>query len=157
MKKVKLMTGKLPVFAQKEAMPLNSGSWLTHFYAPFLKFDIALLLIPITQHLSCQQYFHNNQRFPLVLYSNQWLTLRISYLVEGTFNKKKAQEGPNIVNTFVACSTDHVVDILPVVEGDELEGGEHGPQQVVETREAEVGILADTVETNEAVGTRSEF
>ena len=77
--------------------------------------------------------------------------MRISYLVEGTFNKK------NIVKTFAASSTDHVVDILPVVEGDELEGGEHGPQPVVETREAEVGILADAVETNEAVGTRSEF
>ena len=64
---------------------------------------------------------------------------------------------PKWVRIFVASFTDHVVDILPVVEGDELEGGQHGPQQVVETREAEVGILADTVEANEAVGTRSEF
>lgn len=79
-------------------------------------------------------------------------------LVVGTFNKKNAKiMGPNTVKTFVASSTDHVVDILPVVEGDELEGGQHGPQQVVETREAEVGILADAVEANEAVGTRSEF
>ena len=51
----------------------------------------------------------------------------------------------------------HVVHILPVVQGDQLEGCQHGPQQVVETREAEVGILADAVEANEAVGTRSEF
>ena len=29
----------------------------------------------------------------------------------------------------------HVVDVLPVVEGDELKGGEHTPQQVVEAGE----------------------
>ena len=52
---------------------------------------------------------------------------------------------------------DHVVDILPVVEGDQLEGGEHGPQQVVKTREPIVGILSDAAETHEPVRTRSEF
>ena len=65
--------------------------------------------------------------------------------------------GPNSVNTFAASSTDHVVDILPVVEGDELEGGQHGPQQVVKTCEPEVWILPDTAETDEPVRTRSEF
>ena len=52
---------------------------------------------------------------------------------------------------------DHVVDILPVVEGDQLEGGEHGPQQVVKTCEPIVGILSDAAETDEPVRTRSEF
>ena len=52
---------------------------------------------------------------------------------------------------------DHVVHVLPVVKGDQLEGGQHGPQQVVKTCEPEVWILPDTAETDEPVRTRSEF
>lgn len=38
------------------------------------------------------------------------------------------EEGGNL-------SSYHVVDVLPVVESDELKGGEHTPQQVVEAGE----------------------
>lgn len=43
-----------------------------------------------------------------------------------------------------------VVHVLPVVEGDELEGGEHGPQKVVEARVAVIRVWAHA-ETREAL------
>lgn len=36
-----------------------------------------------------------------------------------------------------------IVDILPEVESDELEGGEHGPEEVVEAGVAIVWVAAD--------------
>ena len=51
----------------------------------------------------------------------------------------------------------HVVHILPVVEGDQLEGCQHGPQQVVEAGEAVIWIFSNTAETDETVRTGSEF
>lgn len=45
-------------------------------------------------------------------------------------------------NVDVVMSTHHVVDVLPVVEGNELEGGEHGPEEVVEIGVAVVRVLA---------------
>ena len=58
---------------------------------------------------------------------------------------------------WAAGGHDHVVHVLPVVEGDQLEGGEHGPQKVVKTCEPIVGIPTDAAETDEPVRTRSEF
>ena len=51
----------------------------------------------------------------------------------------------------------HVVHILPVVEGDQLEGRQHGPQQVVEAGESVIWIFSNTAETDETVRTGSEF
>lgn len=39
--------------------------------------------------------------------------------------------------------THHVVDVLPVVERDQLERGEHGPQEVVEVGEPVVRIFTN--------------
>ena len=50
----------------------------------------------------------------------------------------------------------HVVDVLPVVQGDELEGGEHGPQQVVEACEAVVRIFPNAVKAHKTVRTGPE-
>ena len=50
----------------------------------------------------------------------------------------------------------HVVDVLPVVERDQLEGGEHAPQQVVEAGEPVVGVLSNAVQAGVAVGTGPE-
>ena len=50
----------------------------------------------------------------------------------------------------------HIINVLPVVERDELEGGEHGPQQVVEAGVPVVRILSDTSQTHVPVGTRSK-
>ncbi len=47
----------------------------------------------------------------------------------------------------------HVVDILPVVEGDELEGGEHGPEQVVKAGEPVVGVAAYAAQAGVAMRT----
>ena len=47
---------------------------------------------------------------------------------EGDFVDDEEEEGGNL-------SSYHVVDVLPVVESDELKGGEHTPQQVVEAGE----------------------
>ena len=49
--------------------------------------------------------------------------------------------------------TYHVVDVLPKVEGDELEGGEHGPQEVVEARVAKVGVVPDVGQAHVALRT----
>ena len=51
----------------------------------------------------------------------------------------------------------HIVHILPVVQGDQLEGCQHGPQQVVEAGESVVWIFSNTAETDETVRTGSEF
>ena len=55
------------------------------------------------------------------------------------------------------CNTDHVVHVLPVVEGDELEGGEHGPEEVVEAGEPVVGVPPDPPEAGVPVRTGSEY
>ena len=47
---------------------------------------------------------------------------------------------------------DHVVNVFPVVERDQLERGQHGPQQVVEARIAEIGVAAHVGKTRVAVG-----
>lgn len=39
--------------------------------------------------------------------------------------------------------THHIINILPVVEGDELECSEHGPEEVVEVGVPVVRVLAD--------------
>ena len=51
----------------------------------------------------------------------------------------------------------HVVDVLPVVEGDELEGGEHRPREGVEIGEAEVGIVAQARQANVVGRTRPGY
>ena len=43
--------------------------------------------------------------------------------------------------------TDLVVGVLPEVEREQLEGREHGPAEVVEARDAVVGVLADATQT----------
>ena len=48
--------------------------------------------------------------------------------------------------------TDHVVNVLPVVEGDQLEGGEHGPGERVEIGESKIGIGAQTGDADVASG-----
>ena len=53
----------------------------------------------------------------------------------------------------VPWNTHHVVDVLPEVEGDELEGGEHGPQEVVEARVAKVGVVPDVGKAHVALRT----
>ena len=55
------------------------------------------------------------------------------------------------------CSAYHIVNILPVVQGDQLEGSQHGPQQVVEAGEAVIWIFPNTAETDEPVRTESEI
>lgn len=55
------------------------------------------------------------------------------------------------------CLAHHVVHILPVVQGDQLEGRQHGPQQVVEAGEAVIWIFPNTAETDEPVRTGSEI
>ena len=57
----------------------------------------------------------------------------------------------------VRCLAHHIVHVLPVVEGDQLEGCQHGPQQVVEAGESVVRIFSNTAETDETVRTGSEF
>lgn len=37
----------------------------------------------------------------------------------------------------------HIVHVLPVIEGNQLERGQHGPHEIIEARVAVVGILAD--------------
>ena len=51
----------------------------------------------------------------------------------------------------------HIVHVLPVVQGDQLERRQHGPQQVVEAGESVVWIFSNTAETDETVRTGSEF
>ena len=51
----------------------------------------------------------------------------------------------------------HVVHILPVVQGDQLEGCQHGPQQVVEASEAVIWIFSNIAETDETMWTGSEI
>ncbi len=48
--------------------------------------------------------------------------------------------------------TDHVVNVFPVVEGDQLEGGEHGPRERVEIGESEIWIGAQTGDADVASG-----
>ena len=48
--------------------------------------------------------------------------------------------------------TDHVVNVFPVVEGDQLEGGEHGPRERVEIGESEIGIGAQSGDADVASG-----
>ena len=50
-------------------------------------------------------------------------------------------------------TTYHVVNVLPKVEGDELEGGEHGPQEVVEARVAKVWVVPDVGQAHVAART----
>ena len=57
----------------------------------------------------------------------------------------------------VRCLAHHIVHVLPVVEGDQLEGCQHGPQQVVEAGESVIWIFSNTAETDETVRTGSEF
>ena len=57
----------------------------------------------------------------------------------------------------VRCLAHHIVHVLPVVEGDQLEGRQHGPQQVVEAGESVIWIFSNTAETDETVRTGSEF
>ena len=57
----------------------------------------------------------------------------------------------------VRCLAHHIVNVLPVVEGDQLEGCQHGPQQVVEAGESVIWIFSNTAETDETVRTGSEF
>jgi hypothetical protein len=52
--------------------------------------------------------------------------------------------------------THHVVDVLPVVEGDELEGCEHGPEQVVEAGEPVVGVAPNVTQASVPVGAGPE-
>ena len=47
----------------------------------------------------------------------------------------------------------HVVYVLPVVKGDELKGGEHGPEQVVEAGEPVVGVTPNVTQAGVAVRT----
>lgn len=37
----------------------------------------------------------------------------------------------------------HIIDVLPVIECDELESGEHRPEEIIEARVSVVRILAD--------------
>lgn len=45
--------------------------------------------------------------------------------------------------TLLCIRTYHIVNILPVIEGDQLERGQHGPHEIIEARVAVVRILAD--------------
>lgn len=44
--------------------------------------------------------------------------------------------------------TYHVVNVFPVVERDELEGGEHRPRERVEVGVTKVGVVAKTGQTD---------
>ena len=46
----------------------------------------------------------------------------------------------------------HVVNIFPVVECDQLEGCQHGPEQVVETGESVVRIPSDASKAHKPMG-----
>jgi len=48
--------------------------------------------------------------------------------------------------------TNHVVDIFPVVQSYELEGGEHGPRKRVKVGEPEIGIVTQTPEAGVITG-----
>ena len=64
--------------------------------------------------------------------------------------------GP-LENKGKAYLTNHVVDVLPKVERDELKGGEHGPEEVVEARVAKVGVVPNVGQAHVAVGTAPEM
>lgn len=40
-------------------------------------------------------------------------------------------------------TTHHIINILPVIQGDELEGGEHRPEEIVEVRVTMVGVWSN--------------
>lgn len=52
--------------------------------------------------------------------------------------------------------THHIVDVFPVVQSDELEGCEHGPEQVIKTGVAVIRVAAHVGKTNVAIGTAPE-
>lgn len=41
-------------------------------------------------------------------------------------------------------STYHIINILPIIKRDKLEGGQHGPEEVVKVRVPMVGIRTHT-------------
>ncbi len=71
-----------------------------------------------------------------------------------TIWKRKEAEFAAIkeVNRQARFATHHVVHVFPVVQGDELERGEHGPEEVVEAGVAEVGVFPHVGKTNVSVG-----
>ena len=50
----------------------------------------------------------------------------------------------------------HVVNVLPIVQGNELKGCKHWPQQIVKTSVTEIRIVTNVGQTNIILGTWSE-
>lgn len=48
-----------------------------------------------------------------------------------------------------------IVDVFPVIEGDQLEGGEHRPEEVVETGVTVIGVSTHIRQADVTLGTRS--
>ena len=78
-----------------------------------------------------------------------------SNLIFMTFQKKHLLMifGRKNLDGDVRCLAHHIVNVLPVVEGDQLEGCQHGPQQVVETGEAVIWIFSNTTKADKTVWT----
>lgn len=50
---------------------------------------------------------------------------------------------PEYTNWPIVVETHHIVNIFPIVQSNQLECGQHGPQEVIETGVAMVRIFAD--------------